>query len=336
MKTFWRISQTLSVLTALFLVGLLLVDARDGLYITWNVLIPIVPAVLLIFPKVWRNVCPVAVVSQLPIHFRKEKPGRSVVNAKWGGTLMAVIAFLAIVPTRLALLNQNGTALAVFVLAVVVIALVTGAIYSGKSGWCSTICPVHPVEQIYGQQPLLDVPHAHCTTCTGCIRTCLDLDSTKSFDRLTTPRSADYRRSDDLPLNELLRTPMGIFASAFPGFIFGYFTADADYSLVTIYLWILMWCAASLALFTAIYLLVRLRRQTVLRWSAAVALVLYYWFSVPAVASATSSQFGTAAAPGWIIDLMRLLALLLVAVWLVKALRNSETGSNLARSTVRS
>jgi hypothetical protein len=323
MRIFWKTAQTLSVATALFLVALLWISPRNGLFITWNVLIPIVPAALIVFPRVWRNVCPVAVVSQLPALLFPENPPRRIpANMKWGGTLVAIALFLIIVPTRLTLLNHSGAALAVFVLAVVVVALVTGAIYSGKSGWCATICPVHVVEEIYGQYPLLDMPHAHCTTCTACVNSCPDLNSTRSFNKLTTPVTTSPERSESSTAIALLRTPLGIFALAFPGFILGYFTAGDNYSLVAAYLWIFLWCVVSLLVFAALYLLLRYRRKLLFLVSAATALFLYYWFSVPAVALAASKEFGIGSTPDSIINLVRAGIVLLIGIWLAQAVRS--------------
>ena len=44
-------------------------------------------------------------------------------------------------------------------------AFVGGVVFKGKSGWCSSICPLLPVQRIYGQTPLLMVANTHCQPC---------------------------------------------------------------------------------------------------------------------------------------------------------------------------
>ena len=60
----WRIAQALGVLgVAILLVGLV-VRPAPSLTILWRVLIPLVPATLLVSPLLWRNVCPLATLER--------------------------------------------------------------------------------------------------------------------------------------------------------------------------------------------------------------------------------------------------------------------------------
>ena len=84
-------------------------------------------------------------------------------------------------------------------------------VLKGKSGWCSTICPLLPVQRIYGQTPLLMVANAHCQPCVGCVKNCYDFNPRAAY--LADLNDADtywsgYRR---------------YFVGAFPGLIVGFF-----------------------------------------------------------------------------------------------------------------
>ncbi len=56
-----------------------------------------------------------------------------------------------------------------------------GMVLKGKSGWCSTICPLLPVQRIYGQTPLLMVANAHCQPCVGCVKNCYDFNPRAAY-----------------------------------------------------------------------------------------------------------------------------------------------------------
>jgi hypothetical protein len=51
-------------------------------------------------------------------------------------------------------------------------AFIVGMLFKGKSGWCSSICPLLPVQRIYGQTPFLLVANTHCPPCVGCAKHC--------------------------------------------------------------------------------------------------------------------------------------------------------------------
>ena len=163
----WRAAGAASVSIAVTVVALLVFEPELGLFVTWKLLVPIVPALLLVAPEVWRNLCPIAVVHQLPAVLRRPGTRRLSPRTRKAAPAVAALLFFAIVPLRLTVFNDHGPALAGFVLGVLAIALLGGVLFSGKSGWCATFCPVLPVERLYGQRPVLPVEHAHCESCSG-------------------------------------------------------------------------------------------------------------------------------------------------------------------------
>ncbi len=60
----WRTAQLVGVVSTVVLVVGLVVEADIALDVLWNVLIPLIPASLLISPAIWRNVCPLATINR--------------------------------------------------------------------------------------------------------------------------------------------------------------------------------------------------------------------------------------------------------------------------------
>lgn len=320
----WRIAQVVVLAGAVGVVLLLFVQPRLGLWLTWDLLIPLVPALLLFAPQLWRNVCPIASVNQLPALLGRSSPRRPGRGVQRNAPAVAGLLLLSIVPLRLVLFNDSGVALGLFVLAVLGVALVGGLSMSGKAGWCGTFCPVLPVERLYGQAPLVRTGHAHCAVCSGCMRACYDLGPAASLGRLTGTRHA-RPSSVHHAMPALHRSPMGVFAAAFPGFVAGYFSAPASPTLLQAYAWVAGGAALSAVLVIAVQRLARLSNAWLTRLSAAVAIGIYYWFTVPAVAEAAHEMFTLPPAPGTGIAAARAVTIAAAGIWLILAARRART-----------
>ncbi len=313
---FWKTAQVLGIVVTVLLIVGFFIKPDLTLTVLWTVLIPVLPLTFLISPSLWRGVCPLATLNTLPKGLgNRILPARVLPSVGLAGiTLLFVL-----VPARRFLFNENGVALAIVVIAVALVALVLGTIFNHKAGFCNAICPVLPVEKLYGQHPFVDLANPHCATCDLCTpKGCLDLSPSKAAIQA-------IGKSHRSPA--WLKTPYGIFAAAFPGFVVGYFkVADSTLSMApSIYLNILLWAGGSYLLVGLIVLLLKARAELILPFLAAAAVGLYYWFFAPAVAT----EFGLSS----IVTLaIRSTTLVVVAVWLWRAfrrvLRNSN-GSNL-------
>lgn len=306
----WRAARVAGlVLTGVLLAGLWGAP-RLTLHILWDMVIPLVPAVLLLNPIIWRNLCPLASLNAATGNRVGQRfPGRSLTRASWAGGL---VLLGVMVPARRFLFNENGPVLLTTIAAVAGLAVVMGTVFSRRSGFCNALCPVLPVEKLYGQAPLLAVPTARCPSCNLCSPSgCIELAGAKSLAQTIGP----LRRRETW-----YRSPLGGFAAAFPGFVLGYFTTTNGplASAPDVYLRIGAWSIASfglVALTTAIFGLAATRMLPVL---AALAFMLYYWFSAPALAEAYGiAGLGTA--------ILRVAALGLATLWLVRALRRAAT-----------
>lgn len=301
----WRISSVLGlILTAVLLAGLLTHPTRT-LPILWDMVIPLLPAVFLINPVIWRNVCPLATLNAFTgKRVGQQMPDRVLLERAWVGG----IALLAVmVPARRFLFNESGTALFVTITAVATLALLLGTVFSRRSGFCNALCPVLPVEKLYGQAPLLRVRTARCIDCNQCSPIgCLELAGGKSLPQSLGPTRRTTAWS---------WSPLGVFAGAFPGFIVGYFTTENGpiSSAPAIYGHIGIWSLGSLVAVLALVKLFNLSWRVTLPVLGGIAVELYYWFVAPTLAKAYGlPEAGT--------TVLRVATLGLVVAWLTRAL----------------
>ncbi len=302
----WSFAQAVALLATVVLIGALLAVPDTGLKILWNVLIPLVPASLLITPHLWRNVCPLATLNKLGNGPWARRTLTTRMAALAG--VIAIVLLFAMVPARRFLFNTDGVALAATIVAVGVLALALGAVFDMKAGFCNAICPVLPVERLYGQRPLVNLGNPRCPACTHCTQTgCIDLNATKSVAQTLGPA----RRS-----SAWLTTGFGAFAAAFPGFVMGYY-ATQDVALQGaggVYLEVFLWAIASYVLTTAIVRFWDIPATRMLPMLGGVAAAVYYWFASPLLAA------GLSLAPlEWP---LRIGFLSLVAAWSWRAVRH--------------
>jgi hypothetical protein len=218
---------------------------------------------------------------------------------------MGLVLLFLLVPARRFLFNTNGIALGATIIAVSLLALVGGAIFSRRAGFCNAICPVLPVEKLYGQSPLVRIGSARCADCSLCTPSgCIDLAATKTVAQTLGPRRRDGR---------WLLTPFGVFAASFPGFIVA-FSSLQNGTLATapaVYAYILAYSVASYLTVAIATGVTRWRMNRVMPLLGAMAFFVYYWFGAPVVAAA----YG---APTFGIIVIKAGATLLLAVWLAR------------------
>ncbi len=308
----WRGAQyTGLALTVVLLVGLMRAPTR-ALHLLWDMVIPLLPAVFLVNPMIWRNVCPLATLNQ----YGERTPAvRLPPNMLQGGWVIGLTLLFALVPARRFLFNEQGPALAATIGVVALLALGTGFFYSRRAGFCNSLCPVLPVEKLYGQAPLVPVASAICPDCTACaVRGCIDLAGGQAL-----AQSVGKGLLQDA---RWLVTPTGLFALLFPGFVAGYFTtvnggvdtAPAVYAHIG--LWMLLG-AVALGMVVTVF---RTPGTLALPLIGAGALTLYYWYAAPALATA----YGVG---GWGPVGFRVVFFLLIALWLVRTIPRRRRGA---------
>lgn len=308
----WAIARW-SALAAVPLLLLWLVIAPAGaLKLLWYVAIPLLPATFFLSTSLWRGICPLATLNEIGNRLGKQQApsSRMLLGLSIGG----LVLFHVMVPARHFVFNQNGPVLAGAVAAIGGLAVVLGTRFTVRSAFCNALCPVLPVELLYGQAPLLRLERGRCPSCTVCTpRGCLDLAEQKAVPQLL----GSSRHS-----GKWLATPHGAFFAALPGFIVGYnqLTDGPPSSAALVYGTTLGWSLASLLVVGATVLGFRLRYQLALPLIAAASGALYYWYSGPAI----MRQLATSA---WVGPGIRMIGIGLVAFWLSRTLAQSGVGA---------
>src|SRR6185369_7585452 len=62
----WHAGRVLSVSAMLGLAVALIAAPEVGLLLTWGVAVPLLPAVWMLAPGLWRNLCPLSAANQTP------------------------------------------------------------------------------------------------------------------------------------------------------------------------------------------------------------------------------------------------------------------------------
>ncbi|HEX2913957.1 MAG TPA: FAD-dependent oxidoreductase [Chloroflexia bacterium] len=267
----WQVLRFFSVIIALAVATLMFVVPGLGLLIFWGFFIPLLPLVFFVAPGLWRNVCPMAALNQMP---RVLKLSRALELPNWLKEYSYVIGiglFLSIVPTRKVLFNTDGPALGILMFASLGMALMMGITFKGKSGWCSSICPLLPVQRIYGQTPFMVVRNSHCQPCVGCTKNCYDFNPQLAYVadmHDSDPRYTEYRK---------------FFAGAFPGLILAFYQVPnpPKIGIVEMYLQVALYIAVSIGTFFALSAFLKVTTNQITALYAAIAFNLYYWFNVP-------------------------------------------------------
>jgi NADPH-dependent 2,4-dienoyl-CoA reductase/sulfur reductase-like enzyme/ferredoxin len=278
----WHALRALAVAAALGLAALLALEPELGLAAFWGLVIPVAPLVFLVAPGVWRNVCPLAALNQLP---RLAGFTRGLVQTPRlmeYAYVIGMAALLVLVATRKPLFNQSGMATAILILGLMGLAFLGGVVFKGKSGWCSSICPLLPVQRLYGQTPFLTVANTHCQPCVGCAKNCYDFNPKVAYlaDQYDGDRHyVAYRR---------------FFAAVFPGFVAAYFLVPDPpaIGIGEMYLQFLLYMGASLAAFTVLDTFVKTSLVKLPALFGIAALNIFYWYGAPAMAAAAARISG--------------------------------------------
>jgi NADPH-dependent 2,4-dienoyl-CoA reductase/sulfur reductase-like enzyme/ferredoxin len=300
----WFTLRALTVAGALALCVLLIVRPRDGLTIFWGVAIPLLPLLFFIAPGVWRNVCPLAAANQTPRVYRFTRGLTAPDWLRQYGYLIAVGLFVVLVPMRKILFNGNGTATAVLILLALTAAFLGGLFLKGKSGWCSSFCPLLPVQRVYGQTPFVMVPNSHCQPCIGCTKNCYDFNpGTAYFADMTDPdpHFSAYRK---------------LFVGAFPGLVIAFFRVSNPPAIsnAEVYGQFILYMAASAGIFFALDALIKTHSARITVLFGATALSAFYYYTVPLLAGRVHDAFGVTVSDAAIWS-VRVIIFALAAVW---------------------
>lgn len=327
-KLFWRSLQWLVFAIGLGLFLTLIFFPEIGITAFWDVLIPVAPLLFLLSTGFWRNVCPLAAVAMLPHHLKISK--RKRIPLKWQGrlALISVVLLFVIVPLRHLVLNNDGVATAVVLAILGITAFTVGLFFDTKSGWCASLCPVHPVEKLYGQKVGFTPQNAHCGGCHNCVMPCPD----------STPSIAEQKTAE----RNLKFTASTLLTGGLPGFIWGWFHVPDCRSggamSECVMAFGLPWGTLAITLGAFVLLrkyLPKSKETALTSLFAAASISCYYWYRIPSlVGYGLFPQDGllvdlTQTLPLWSIMAAQVAAVAFFGWWLL--LRQPETNVWMAR-----
>lgn len=209
----WWLLRGLTLCLTLFVILLLFIAPDTGLVIFWQLLVPLLPLSFAVFPGLWRNICPMAFLNQLPRHLGISRELALRESWRRPALYLSVIGFLSFVLLRHPLLNKGSYYLGSILFFALIFAFIGGLIFKGRSGWCGTFCPLAPLQKAYGHAPLVLVRNGYCETCLGCQKNCYDFNPRAAF-------FSDLKDSDP-EWSEQRK----FFIALLPGLIVGYFNS---------------------------------------------------------------------------------------------------------------
>lgn len=273
----WRVLQVVVWLIGAFILFCLYFFPGLGLKLFWNLLIPVAPALFVFGIGIWRNVCPLATTILLPRHSGLSK--KKILSFSQAGKLnmISTIALLAIVPLRHPIFNNNGKATAIMLTVMAVTGMILGLFYEWKSAWCSGLCPIHPVEKLYGGNTLISVPNAHCDKCMKCITPCPD--TTPNINPESSKKTIYHKISG------------WVIVGGLPGFIWGWFHVPDNITgmenavaIFSYYKMPLLGLFVSICLYGILSgLMLPKHHRALINCFAAMSVSCYYWYRIPSL-----------------------------------------------------
>jgi hypothetical protein len=258
---FWLLASAFSFAILLALFYVLLNSSNLGLDFLWNLIIPLAPIIFFVAPSWWVNVCPLAIVQSIP---RRLKISRSIdLSYNQVGKLQffSWVLLSLLVPARIFLFNHNAEILLWIIPVLAFMAFTSGVLFSGFGGWCSGLCPIRPVEMLYGQFSIESSRPEACRPCNLCQKSCSRL---YGIDHLNKVKNQE---------------PFKNQIYSFPGFVLGYFLSEQNDGISLIY----MKCFG-MALLSWIFIYLVFRKKRSIEISAVMALLIYYGFTIKNVA----------------------------------------------------
>jgi nitrite reductase (NADH) large subunit len=309
-RAWWGV-RIASLVAALVVAGLLIVSPDDGLFVMWKLVIPLLPLLFLVAPGVWRNLCPLAASNQTPRVLGLTRGLTAPAWFKEYGYVVAISLFVLFVVLRKAGLDDNGPASALLLLGALTGGFIGGMYLKGKSGWCSSICPLLPVQRIYGQTPFALVGNSHCQPCVGCTTNCYDFNPKAAY-------LADLNHQD--PYWSGYRR---FFVAAFPGLVLAFFEVPEAPDAIPVWEMVgqvALYMAASVASFVLLDSFVKVTTHKLTTLYGALAFNIFYWYAGPALVEAITDE----PAPDAVKWALRAAVLALTAAWVLQGYRKEE------------
>ena len=281
-KILWWFLRSLVLVITLSIVVLLFTEAEIALVLVWQILIPLLPLGFALIPGLWRNICPLALLNQIPRQFGFSREYNLPDNWRRFALYLSVIAFVAFILCRQPWLNSNATLLGTVLIAALILAFIGGVVFKGRSGWCGTFCPLAPIQKAYGHAPIFLVRNGYCERCLGCQKNCYDFNPRAAF--FTDIEDSDSSWSDQRKF----------FLGILPGLIIAFFSTNfsTDNQILPYLQSMLLPPLISAGLFYSVYNLLHINFFKLASFSAMTSLGLFYWYALPGMVSGVQTLTG--------------------------------------------
>lgn len=271
----WWALRLVAFAFTLFVLVMIPLSGEHGLKLVWNVLVPCLPVVFAFAPGVWRQICPMAFLNQLPRTFGLSRGLRLPAGMSRVAYLVSVCAFFGLISLRPLVFNTSAGWTLTLLAVPLGLAALGGFVFAGRSGWCGTFCPLAPIQRAYGLAPVVRVRNGYCETCLGCQKNCYDFN----------PRATLLADFDDRDPWYVLQKRF--FIGALPGFILGFFgysvlgevlgeALGLGNGVAVYYLVLAGGMTSSLGLFTVLETFLRVPQVHLSAIFAQIALVIFY------------------------------------------------------------
>ena len=221
-----------------------------------------------------------------------------------------------LVPLRHAIFNNSGLATGILIMSMAAIGISLGFFYEWKSAWCSGLCPVHPVEKLYGGNVFMSMPNANCSQCMNCVIPCPD--SIQNVHPSISNKTKYHAIGGLLVIGGL------------PGFIWGWFQVPDAASInsfnnfIGVYTIPLQGLVVTLIIYLIIQkILAASYQRKLISIFAAAGVSCYYWYRLPALLGLGNfPEDGVLvnlsnSLPIWIIPMMRIISTGFFVYWLL-------------------
>ncbi len=253
------------------LMALLSVRPSLGLMLFWGLAVPALPAAFVLAPGLWRNICPLAFLNQLPRLLGFGLARNLPKSWQLAAPYFAILSFIAAVFLRQICFNGDAGDTALLLALAAFGAFLGGTVFAARSGWCGTFCPLGPIQRAYGVTPSVDIPQTYCKSCIGCQVSCQDLN----------PTLAGIEDGDDQ--GQARARSQQFFVGLLPGLLLAYFsqTQSGNFDLATYAMNFLIFVLSSLGIYFSLTGFVGLRKYTANILFAAVAVTIFYVYAGP-------------------------------------------------------
>jgi nitrite reductase (NADH) large subunit len=278
----WQLARIAVLAITLATAGFMLIDRPRGLMAFWQLMVPSLPMLFALAPGLWRQVCPMAFLNQLPVEKGWSRGASLPPVLLEHAYLIAVVLFAGAIVLRRPLFIDNAVATNGLILLALAAAFAGGLVFKGRSGWCGTFCPLAPLQKIYGHAPPVIVPNGYCPTCVGCQRNCYDFN----------PTAALHADLTELPAR--FAEHRSFFSALLPGLVLAAWLADpyGQHGMARYLAECAGYVLASLGVFYAAKNFLPLSAYRLTAIFGMTGFVLFYWHEAAPMTGAVSALTG--------------------------------------------